>query len=93
VKKRYNTTEKIGFFIVIMACGWIQQNYILAFLEKPQINESVTLAVIATIIGAFLTLCIKSLGEKMSANRHKINAKTGVPHDEKIREMINGLGE
>jgi len=81
MKRRLNFTEKLGLLIVICGVCWIQQNYILAFLSRSDINATVTVTIITTIIGTFIGLVVKSLGEKITANKHGINLKTGVPFE------------
>jgi len=81
MKKHMNFTEKLGLLIVIFGALWIQQNYLLAFLARQDINSAVTCTIITTIIGTFIGLVVKSLGEKMTANSHHINVQTGLPFE------------
>ena len=64
-KKRYVTFTK-RWFAIILKWGivWVNLSYILAFLGKEQIAESLSTAAITTILGAFITYALKSFGEK-----------------------------
>lgn len=64
-KKKYVTFTK-RWFAIILKWGivWVNLSYILAFLGKEQIAESLSTAAITTILGAFITYALKSFGEK-----------------------------
>ena len=69
-RKQKNNGKYVTFtkrwFAIILKWGivWVNLSYILAFLGKEQIAESLSTAAITTILGAFITYALKSFGEK-----------------------------
>lgn len=61
--------------VVVWACvlngfAWIWCSYILAWLDKVQIAETLSTAAVTEIIGAVLAYGLKSLVENLSKNNH-----------------------
>lgn len=79
--RKKKTKVKIEFskFILALyafACiGWIEQNYLLAFLNRTEINAEVTITIITSLAVAILGYYSKSFGEKNSLNKHKLSKK------------------
>lgn len=64
-KKRYITYTKRWFNIILShAIIWVDLSYVLAFMDKAQIAETLSEQAVGTIIGAFVTYCLKSAYEK-----------------------------
>ena len=60
---------------VIWAClfngfAWVWCSYVLAYLHKVQIAESLSQVAVTEIIGVVLAYCIKSAVENLSKNNH-----------------------
>lgn len=64
-KKRYVTFTKRFFKIILINANiWVYLSFILAFMGKQEIAESISVQAIITIIGVFASYCIKSAYEK-----------------------------
>lgn len=63
--KKYVTFTKRKFDIILYhGIFWVDLSYILAFMDKVQIAETLSVTAVTTILGAFITYAIKSFGEK-----------------------------
>ena len=58
--------KKIVLFILINAVLWVWCSYLLAFMGKYEIAESLSSVAITSIIGTILTYGAKSAVEKIS---------------------------
>lgn len=64
-QRKYITFTKRWFNRILeSSIVWVYLSYALAFMGKEQIAETLSVAAITTILGAFITYCIKSFGEK-----------------------------
>jgi hypothetical protein len=64
-KKKYVTFTKRWFRIILInSVIWVYLSFILAFFDKTQIAEAISVQAIITIIGTFFTYSIKSAYEK-----------------------------
>jgi hypothetical protein len=64
-KKRYVTFTKRFFKIILINANiWVYLSFVLAFMGKQEIAESIAVQAIITIIGVFGSYCIKSSYEK-----------------------------
>lgn len=64
-KKRYVTFTKRFFKIILINANiWVYLSFVLAFMGKQEIAESISVQAIITIIGVFASYCIKSAYEK-----------------------------
>lgn len=64
-------TKKIVSFITFNAVGWVWCSYILAFLGRYEIAQSLSQTAITTLLGTIITYCLKSLFENI--NKHGVN--------------------
>jgi hypothetical protein len=80
-KKKVEFAKFILAFYALACVAWIQQNFALAFLDKQQINESVTNTIIVSLAASILGYYGKSLGEKHSRNKARID-ENGRPFSE-----------
>lgn len=63
--KKYVTFTKRWFRIILInSIIWVYLSFILAFADKTQIAETISVQSIITIIGAFTTYALKSAYEK-----------------------------
>ena len=59
---------------------WITADYVLAFLNHTNIQATVTVTIIGSVVAALISYYAKSYKEKDSRNRHKVD-ENGVPYD------------
>ena len=69
-KRKQETTKKMIWVCLINGFAWVWCSYILAYLDKTQIAESLSQVAVTEIIGVVLAYCIKSAGENLSKNNH-----------------------
>ncbi len=63
--KKYITFTKRKFDIILYhGIFWVDLSYVLAFMDKQQIAEALSVQAIISIIGVFIAYCIKSAYEK-----------------------------
>lgn len=60
------TTKLIVWACILNGMLWVWASYILAFLGKPEIAESLSKVAITEILGVVLVYCAKSLFENLS---------------------------
>lgn len=95
--KQKNTTKSTSFLnsytklvvlvILINAIAWVWCSYVLAYLGRYEIAESLSQTAISTILGTIISYCAKSLVENI--NKHGVNlrptyksgAKTNIKRD------------
>lgn len=68
--KKMETTKKVIWVCLINGFAWVWCSYILAYLDKVQIAESLSQVAVTEIIGVVLAYCIKSAVENLSKNNH-----------------------
>ena len=61
-------TKKIVWACLAQGFAWVWCSYILAFLDKVQIAESLSQVAVTEIIGVVLVYCAKSAIENLSKN-------------------------
>lgn len=69
-KKRMETTKKVIWVCLANGFAWVWCSYILAYLDKVQIAESLSQVAVTEIIGVVLAYCIKSAVENLSKNNN-----------------------
>lgn len=67
-KQKAETTKKVIWICLINGFAWVWCSYILAYLDKMQIAESLSQVAVTEIIGVVLAYCIKSAVENLSKN-------------------------
>lgn len=68
VPRRFETAKLALWTCLLMGFAWVWCSYILAFLGKDQIAESLSQVAVTEIIGVVLAYCIKSTVENLSKN-------------------------
>ena len=58
------TTKRALWFCLGNGVGWVWCSYVLAFLGRTEIAESLSRTAVTEIIGVVLLYCVKSLFEK-----------------------------
>lgn len=63
-EKRVTTTKRLVWVFGINGVIWVWCSYVLAYLGREEIAESLSQAAVTEIIAVILTYCTKSLFEK-----------------------------
>lgn len=74
-KSGLTNTLKVVWFILINAVGWIWCSYLLAFMGKEQIAETLSSNAVTSIIAVVLGYCGKALAENISKYNPFFNRK------------------
>ncbi|MBQ2829493.1 MAG: hypothetical protein IJF15_00510 [Oscillospiraceae bacterium] len=61
------TTKRIVWFCLANGAAWVWCSYLLAYLGRGEIAESLSKAAVTEIIGVVLVYCAKALFEKRAA--------------------------
>lgn len=69
-KKKKETSKRIVWICLINGFLWVWCSYLLAYLGREQIAETLSQVAITEIIGVVLVYCVKSLFENLS--KHNI---------------------
>lgn len=78
------TTKRVVWACLINGFAWVWCSYLLAYLGREQIAESLSQVAITEIIGVVLVYCLKSLFENMSKHNNwpdKIKMEKGEHED------------
>ena len=67
-KQRKETSKRIVWVCLINGFAWVWCSYLLAYLGREQIAETLSQVAITEIIGVVLVYCVKSLFENLSKN-------------------------
>ena len=79
--KRSAEFSKVILISYAVACLlFIQENYLLAFLNRTEVNATVTISLITTVAASLLGYYTKSLLEKTSRNKYNLD-ENGLPFD------------
>lgn len=69
-QKKIETMKKIVWVCLVNGFVWVWCSYILAYLDKPQIAESLSQVAVTEIIGVVLAYALKSVVENLSKNNN-----------------------
>ena len=83
------TTKRVIWVCLLNGIAWVWCSYVLAYMDKVQIAESLSQVAVTEIIGVVLAYCIKSSVENLSKN-NRWPDKGGAP--EEIQEEPDSLG-
>lgn len=78
------TTKRVIWACLLNGIAWVWCSYILAYMDKVQIAESLSQVAVTEIIGVVLAYCIKSAVENLSKNNRwpdKGGPPGGAPED------------
>lgn len=64
---KQSTTKRIIYIVMANAVAWVWCSYLLAFLGRVEIAESLSNNAITTIIATVSLYCLKALFEKTKA--------------------------
>ena len=62
------TTKRVIWVCLLNGIAWVWCSYVLAYMDKVQIAESLSQVAVTEIIGVVLAYCIKSSVENLSKN-------------------------
>ena len=79
VPKPWEFSKKLAVWAAVMATASTAASYVLAIFDK-QTASDVTTTIFTACIGYLITYAGKSLGEKVSRNRHGLD-ENGQPYD------------
>lgn len=90
-------THKIVWFCLINGCAWVWCSYILAYLGKIEIVESLSQLAITEIVAVVLLYCLKSLFEKTEkfgavGSKKKTATRTRKKKEEKKDKIVEDPG-
>lgn len=98
-RKRTETMKKVVWVCLGNGFAWVWCSYILAYLDKMQIAESLSQVAVTEIIGVVLAYAIKSLVENLSKNNNWPDKRTAATQTadtagpEPEREEPSGVGQ
>lgn len=69
-KKKHETMKMVVWVCLANGFAWVWCSYVLAFLDKMQIAESLSQVAVTEIIGVVLAYAIKSAVENLSKNNN-----------------------
>lgn len=69
-KPKPETMKRVIWVCLLNGIAWVWCSYILAYMDKVQIAESLSQVAVTEIIGVVLAYAIKSLVENLSKNNH-----------------------
>lgn len=76
-KQPMETSKKVIWICLLNGFLWVWCSYILAWLDKVQIAESLSQVAVTEIIGVVLAYCIKSAVENLSKNNNWPDKSSG----------------
>lgn len=80
-KKSAETTKKVIWVCLGNGFAWVWCSYVLAYLDKVQIAESLSQVAVTEIIGVVLAYCVKSAVENLSKNNNWPDKGASKPTD------------
>ena len=83
-KRKIETSKKLAVWAVCIATGASVASYVLSALGHEAVSD-VTTVIFTACIGYLITYAGKSLGEKVSRNKHGLD-EDGKPYSEKGTE-------
>lgn len=67
-RAKTETMKAVVWFCLCNGCAWVWCSYLLAYLGREEIAESLSQTAVAEIIGVVLAYALKSLCENLSKN-------------------------
>ena len=72
-RKKWEFSKKLAVWAAVMATATAAASFVLAFMDKLNTVSDVTNTVFTACIGYMITYAGKSLGEKVSRNKHGLD--------------------
>ena len=86
-KKKWEFSKFILGFITICCALWIQQSYVLAFMNRTEVNEIVTVSLSGTVLVGLLGYYAKDYGLKNSLNKFNRTKEEVEAEQEELRNQ------
>lgn len=67
-EKRMETMKAVVWFCLVNGCGWVWCSYLLAYLGRSEIAQSLSQVALTEIVAVVLAYALKSLFENLSKN-------------------------
>lgn len=68
--KTFEFSKLIVAWLLLNGTIWVYLSYVLAYLGKADIAETLSKAIVAEILGVVLIYCLKALFENLSKNNN-----------------------
>ena len=79
------TSKRIVWLCLINGFAWVWCSYLLAYLGREQIAETLSQVAITEILGVVLVYCLKALFENLSKNNNWPDKKRNpIPIEEEL---------
>lgn len=69
-EKRGETMKTVVWFCVVNGCGWVWCSYLLAYLGRTEIAQSLSQVALTEIVAVVLSYALKSLAENLSKHNN-----------------------
>ena len=86
-QRKPETMKRVIWVCLLNGIAWVWCSYILAYLDKVQIAESLSQVAVTEIIGVVLAYAIKSAVENLSKN-NRWPDKGGAPEGAEQEEVL-----
>ncbi len=70
IKKENGRTQYIADLLIFNSVVWVYLSYVLAFMGRTEIAESLSKAVVTEILGVIAAIVFKNTTENLSKNNH-----------------------
>ena len=82
-RKKPEFSKVLAVWAMVIATAAAIASYILAYLNRMEIASEIAVCIITACVGYLVTYAGKSLGEKISRNRHGLDADGNpIPQEE-----------
>lgn len=71
--------------ILVNACAWVWCSYILAYLGRYEIAESLSQTAVTAIIGTFISYAVKSVVENVNKNGINLRPRRGAGEKKSVK--------
>ncbi len=71
--------------ILVNACAWVWCSYILAYLGRYEIAESLSQTAVTAIIGTFISYAVKSVVENVNKNGINLRPMRGAGEKKSVK--------
>ena len=69
-EKRMETMKAVVWFCLCNGCGWVWCSYLLAYLGRSEIAQSLSQVALTEIVAVVLAYALKSLAENLSKHNN-----------------------
>ena len=83
-EKRGETMKAVVWFCVVNGCGWVWCSYLLAYLGRAEIAQSLSQVALTEIVAVVLAYALKSLTENLSKHNNWPDKPAQTKEDDNI---------